>query len=380
MEAALPASEKDPPPAALGVVSKKVPFDCAALAVRGRQGTSRRLLAYSLRFQVSCKMPKWLKMAVAAGIGGVVATLLGGLSQNVAAAPSLPPPMRATLDSAAFPPLRTAATPAPSPAMPGVRRVLIVSEDGMHPALIRGQSMPWHEWLTKSGSYTFQAHTISTACTLPSHASMLSGVDVHEHGLIWNNWRPERGFIHVPTIFSQAENSGLHTAAFVGKFKLRHILPAGTIDTFVRPGYYCKKVSDEAAIFLEKERPELTFVHFSDPDDAGHSEGWLSTAQMTAAREADQCLGTLIRALERAGTLDETLIIVLADHGGHGRGHGKITMSEIQIPVDRPRALGSPRLRYQRQGFDNGHCRDGALRARAASAERHERSAGDGDL
>ncbi len=277
-------------------------------------------------------MHERFKLAMAAGVGGVVATLLFGLSQNAAAFPSSPRTLLGTLESSSLPPLRAASAPAPGTAVPGVRRVLIVSEDGMHPALIRDQSLPWHEWLIKSGASTFRAHTISTACTLPSHASMLSGVDVEQHGLIWNNWRPERGFIHVPTIFSQAESSGLHTAAFVGKFKLRHILPAGTIDTFERPGYFCKKVSDEAAIFLEKERPELAFVHFSDPDDAGHSLGWLSPAQMTAAREADQCLGSLIQALERAGTLDETLIIVSADHGGHGMGHGKITMSEINIP------------------------------------------------
>jgi len=212
------------------------------------------------------------------------------------------------------------------------RRVLIISEDGMHPALIQQQPLPNHERLYKNGAYSFRARTISTASTLPSHAAMLSGVDVYEHGLRWNNWRPQRGYIRTSTVFSRATEAGLSTAAVVGKFKLRHILPEGTVDAFSRPGYYCRKVSDEAARIIAQGQPELMFVHFSDPDEKGHSAGWLSESQRQAARECDRCLGILLQALERAGTLGETLIIVSADHGGHNHGHSGILLSDIQIP------------------------------------------------
>ena len=202
----------------------------------------------------------------------------------------------------------------------------------MRPDLITQQRLPWHERLAKEGSYSWHARTIRTASTLPAHASMLSGVDVKLHGLTWNNWRPTKGFIQHPTIFNAAEARGLKTAAFVGKFKLRHILPAGTIDTFERPGYYCKKVSDEAARHIEREKPTLTFVHFSDPDEAGHSRGWMSESQKRAALAADACLGTIYRALERAGILDETLVIVSADHGGHNHNHSGALASDREIP------------------------------------------------
>ncbi len=215
-----------------------------------------------------------------------------------------------------------------------VRRVVIISEDGMRPELIyqQQQKMPWHEQLYHNGSYSWKARTIRTASTLPSHASMLSGVDVNLHGLTWNNWRPTKGFIHVPTIFNAAEERGMKTAAFVGKFKLRHILPAGSVGVFERPGYYCKKVSDEAARYLEKEKPVLTFVHFSDPDEAGHSAGWMSESQKHAALASDACLGTIYRALDRAGMLEDTLVIVSADHGGHNHNHSGSLASDREIP------------------------------------------------
>mgnify|MGYP002140073989 CR=1 FL=1 len=215
---------------------------------------------------------------------------------------------------------------------PGVRHVVIISEDGMRPDLIYGQNMYWHEQLYRNGSFSWKARTIRTASTLPSHASMLSGVDVDQHGLTWNTWLKTRGFIRVPTIFQAAEENGLKTAAFVGKPKLRHIMPEGTVGTFARPGYYCKKVSDEAARYLEKEKPVLTFVHFSDPDEAGHSAGWMSESQKHAALAADACLGTIYKALDRAGMLEDTLVIVSADHGGHNHNHSGALASDREIP------------------------------------------------
>jgi hypothetical protein len=61
---------------------------------------------------------------------------------------------------------------------------------------------------------------------------MLSGVGVADHGLWWNSFHAERGFIHVPTIFSEAHEHGLTTAMIVGKPKLQHIAIPGTVDHF----------------------------------------------------------------------------------------------------------------------------------------------------
>ena len=51
---------------------------------------------------------------------------------------------------------------------------------------------------------------------------------------------------------------------------------------YERPGYFCKKVAEEAAHYLTSEKPALAFVHFSDPDELGHSAGWMSRKQLGA--------------------------------------------------------------------------------------------------
>jgi arylsulfatase A-like enzyme len=184
---------------------------------------------------------------------------------------------------------------------------------------------PVHEAIMKKAAYSLTARTIRHASTLPSHAAMLSGFDVKEHGLFWNSWKPERGWIHVPTVFDAAEQSGQKAAAFVGKQKLAHIAHPGSVDVFSRPGYFCKKVVDEAARYFVEKKPQIEFIHFSDPDDLGHSDGWMSNQQFEAVRHTDKCLGSLVEAVTAAGLDRETLFILSADHGGHGKNHsGKI--------------------------------------------------------
>jgi hypothetical protein len=218
------------------------------------------------------------------------------------------------------------------PARARARHVVIVSEDGMRPDAIARAKTPTHARLMGQGAYALNARTIRNASTLPSHAAMLSGFDVAEHGLTWNSWRPERGFIRVPTVFTAAGLAGQGAAAFVGKRKLEHIARPGSVDVFERPGFFCKKVVAEAAAYFISRRPQIEFVHFSDPDERGHAVGWMSDQQIQAIAATDRCLGTLVDSITAAGLERDTLVIVSADHGGFGRNHSGHRDEDRMIP------------------------------------------------
>jgi hypothetical protein len=222
--------------------------------------------------------------------------------------------------------------PAIVPERPKINHVLIISEDGLRLDAVEKLHLKWHEVLRKHGTFAQHALTIRDASTLPAHASMLSGVGPHVHGLTWNTWRPRQGYIKSPTIFTDARQAGLTTAFFTGKTKLRHIVPPGTVGIYDRPGYYCKKVAEEAAQHLITEKPALEFVHFSDPDELGHRSGWMSKKQIHAIDDSDKCLGILYEALEQSGLIEDTLIIVSADHGGHNHVHSGATLIDRAIP------------------------------------------------
>ena len=128
--------------------------------------------------------------------------------------------------------------PAPAAVAHVARHVIIISEDGLRPDAMLLAHGEIHAAIMREGAYSMTARTIRHASTLPSHAAMLSGFDEPAHKLSWNGWKPERGFIQVPTVFDAAMHAGHHSPAFVGKRKLEHIAPPGSINTFSRPGFF----------------------------------------------------------------------------------------------------------------------------------------------
>lgn len=211
--------------------------------------------------------------------------------------------------------------------------VVIFSVDGLRPDMIRSDLMPRHVRMMAEGMSARFASTIPQSDTLPSHAAMLSGRGVSAHGLTWNSYKENRGYIRVPTIFSAAREHGLSTAMIVGKQKLRHIAGPKNVDHFERPSYLCGGVARRAAQYFTSEQPDLLFVHFSDPDEYGHSHGWLSKEYVRAAKNSDVCLGTVIDAIDASAIASSTLVIITADHGGedHHHSNGRVSVNS-QIP------------------------------------------------
>jgi hypothetical protein len=233
------------------------------------------------------------------------------------APPSAPAPILETPAPAPAP--VPAAVPAVAPGFP--RRVVIISEDGLRPDALNEQTAPNHLALMREGMSASRAFTIKPSETLASHASMLSGFAVADHKMNFDGYRKERGQILLPTIFSVARAHGKSTAMFIGKQKLWHLAPEGTVDHYEKPGFFCKTVGQRAARYFETNLPDLMFVHLTDPDNAGHDHGWMSPAYIAAVRESDRCVRTILDAIDRAGMASSTLVIVTADHGGSGRSH-----------------------------------------------------------
>jgi predicted AlkP superfamily pyrophosphatase or phosphodiesterase len=201
-------------------------------------------------------------------------------------------------------------------------RVVIVSIDGLRADAIQKGVMPRHVRFAAEGAIAKTASTISKPLTLPAHAAMLSGFDVEDHGLSWNSYKADRGHIRVPTIFTAAHDKGLTTAMIVGKDKLRHLVTPGAVDHFEIPRKpSCDGVSASAAAHFTRSQPHLMFVHFADPDDAGHASGWGSKDYARALATVDRCLGVLVDAIDASPAGASTLIIVTADHGGEGSSH-----------------------------------------------------------
>jgi predicted AlkP superfamily pyrophosphatase or phosphodiesterase len=215
--------------------------------------------------------------------------------------------------------------------------VLVVSIDGLRPDIIEVYEARVLQRMLREGAYTLTARTVYPSKTLPSHTSMLTGLPPEVHGITWNNDQTsERGSVSNPTIFGLARDRGFTTAAFFSKAKLRHLQQPGTLDHTVAPRgletFMASKTVEAATRYMRFRQPNLLFVHIAEPDAAGHSFGWLTGAYRAAVRRADAAVGQVLTAADAAYGRGNYTVIITADHGGEGRGHGTDHGNDMLIP------------------------------------------------
>lgn len=267
----------------------------------------------------------------------VLAFFIGLLIQACAAPPpALTPTQSAepvyTVTVTATATLTPTPTISPTPTLqPGkAERVVIFSFDGMRADAIAEAPMDnLMRWM-REGAYTLDARTIAPSLTLPSHASMISGLCANQHGITWNTGLIEWGYSKGVDIFDLAHAAGLKTVLITGKDKLRALAQPETTDVFEVHPHDADIV--QAAIEQIPLGFNLMLVHIPSADDRGHQYGWMTNAQLKALRESDELFGQFIAALNQSGLAQTTLVIVTADHGGHNREHEGSQIVDQRIP------------------------------------------------
>jgi predicted AlkP superfamily pyrophosphatase or phosphodiesterase len=245
----------------------------------------------------------------------------------------------ALLATACAPPAVEPSAPRPVPAGRVTDHVVIISIDGLRPDAIERFNAATLRRLMREGTYSRDAQTILPSTTLPSHTSMLTGVDIDVHGVTWNTDEMSHlGPVTVPTVFGLAHAAGFRTAAFFGKGKLRHLHVPHTLDYVWSLNGYISWLGSARLTVQDVERhltqtsPNLIFVHLVEPDYAGHLFGWMGRSYAQAVADADRAVALLIeRADARFGSRQYTVIIT-ADHGGHERTHGTANPTDTTIP------------------------------------------------
>ncbi|MEX0892514.1 MAG: ectonucleotide pyrophosphatase/phosphodiesterase, partial [Gemmatimonadota bacterium] len=217
------------------------------------------------------------------------------------------------------------------------RHVVLISVDGLRPDAIAEAGARHMTRLQAEGAWSHTARTIMPSKTLPSHTSMVTGVEPAVHGITWNSDRTgETGPVGVATIFELARERGMTTAGFFGKAKFNHLDRPGTIDHFQAPRgsdtWAATRTVGDVVNYLRHERPNLLMVHIGEPDFAGHILGWGSMVYNWGVRRADGAVGRILEAADEAFGEGGYTVILTADHGGHGRSHGSDHTDETTIP------------------------------------------------
>ncbi|MEW6320955.1 MAG: sulfatase-like hydrolase/transferase [Acidobacteriota bacterium] len=254
------------------------------------------------------------------------ARVLGGLATLVALAACSPAP----------PP----AEPAwPAAALPG-GNVLLVTVDTLRADRLTPATMPALSRLAERGR-RFTTTYAHAPMTLPSHASILTGLLPPAHGV-----RGNAGYRLVDgqtTLAERLHARGYRTGAFVGAFVLdaRFGLAQGFdrysgVDDdrpFAGDFAYAERparaVLNEAAAWIldpSAAEPWLAWVHVFDPHAPYGAPPRSGLSGYDAdVHETDRALGDFLERLRAAGALARTFVVVTADHGEGLGEHGEAT-------------------------------------------------------
>jgi hypothetical protein len=225
------------------------------------------------------------------------------------------------------------------PVEAAAKRVLLVSVDGLRGDAIARYRPPTLSRLASEGAFTTTARTVTPALTTPAHLSLLSGVGPEKHG-IWGDdleFTPE--MTSLDPLFKNAGRAGLKAHAFLSvvgplaRFEeaLQCKLAFGLDSlTLVEPD--ANRVAGAALPTVRDPAVELVFIHVPDPDLAGHEHGWSSPEYGEAVMRADSALARVVQEVD-----EETLLIVVSDHGGGGSFgshlHGSDADEDVLIPL-----------------------------------------------
>ena len=74
--------------------------------------------------------------------------------------------------------------------------------------------------------------------------------------------------------------------------------------------------------YIREKKPTFLFVQMDSVDGAGHRHGYGTPEHLKRIHEVDELVNDIHSAAADAGIIDDTLFIVIADHGGTNPGDG----------------------------------------------------------
>lgn len=223
-------------------------------------------------------------------------------------------------------------------AAPVAKHVVVIGLDGCRPELLRDHATGPLQKLWEKGAFSWTAEAAVPSVTQVNFASILTGCTPAKHGIdqvAWDHDTSPKLKVKVTTIFEVLAQNKRSGAAFLGHEKLYPVETASATAAgiyFAHSPHGAKAAAPLAARYLREHQPAFTFIYFGDLDGAGHRDGWMSPQQIATMAEINAGVALVMAAIEETAMKDNTVVIVTADHGGHGKSHSQGTPEDRKIP------------------------------------------------
>ncbi|WP_270179510.1 alkaline phosphatase family protein [Alkalihalobacillus sp. CinArs1] len=212
-------------------------------------------------------------------------------------------------------------------------KVIMIVIDGMRKERFQEAQTPFLDSLKKSGTEYSQMETVYPARTVVCFSSMMTGTYPFEHGInsnmVWG-----RG-VKVETIYDSLRKVN-KSGRLLG---IAHLVDAmgddvDTVTAVMHNDVADSNIMGRAREVMKEKDPDFFTVQLIGTDQTGHSRGVLYDEYIQKIEEADSLVEEYVNWLDENGYMENTTLIICADHGqadGIG-GHGHLDEGERFVP------------------------------------------------
>lgn len=224
------------------------------------------------------------------------------------------------------------------------KHVIFIGLDGWGAYSVPKADMPVVKQMMTDGCYTLKKRTALPSSSAINWASMFMGAGPELHGYTqWGSRTPELPSRVVnehgifPTIFQLLRDArpGAEIGCLYEWDGIKYLVDTLALSHYAlspnyteNPEVLCRMTES----YIKEKKPTLLAVCFDNPDHVGHGAGHDTPAYYAKLKELDTYIGRIVSAVEEAGMLKQTIFIITSDHGGINKGHGGITMQEMETP------------------------------------------------
>jgi predicted AlkP superfamily pyrophosphatase or phosphodiesterase len=215
-------------------------------------------------------------------------------------------------------------------------KVLIIGWDGVRSDCLELANTPNMDNLFSQGISTTWAHNQNVTVSGPTWSSILTGVWQNKHG-VTNNSYTNSQFNTYPYFPKRAKEQfpDLYCVHICSWSPMTENVYNHGFDNMIVPTWGDEYCSLAGQAQLANPNLDVLFVHFDQPDGAGHQYMFspMSSGYIDAIENCDYWTGQLLDALYSRPTFaqENWLIISMTDHGGIGFSHGGVSVDETRV-------------------------------------------------
>lgn len=236
------------------------------------------------------------------------------------------------------------------PAVAAKPNVILVSIDGFRTDYLSRGLTPVMSDLAAKGATASMRPSFPTV-TFPNHYTLVTGLHPDNHGIVGNNMvdaelgrfslgnkqavADRRWWDQGEPIWVTAEKAGIKTATMFwpgSEAEIRGVRPTYWLPfNQAMPG---DQRVDQVLSWMDlpaDQRPQLTTLYFDIVDTMGHHHGPESTQAAEAVVEVDASIGRLVEGLKARGLYENTVLIIVSDHGMSAVSPERVTVLDDLI-------------------------------------------------